>query len=80
MQLKNQVVGKCPLLATDPSSGHLCDCIPSHVNMNQTLYDVVNSSPSSRSREARTRMRPSCDVHLRGDGVPVKLTELANIT
>ena len=45
-----------------------------------TLYDVVNSSPSSRSREARTRMRPSCDVHLRGGGVPVKLTELANIT
>ena len=25
-------------------------------------------------------MRPSCDVHLRGGGVPVKLTELANIT
>ena len=49
VQSKNQVVGKCPLLATDPSSGH--------------LYDVVNSSPSSRGRAARTRTRPSC-AHL----------------
>jgi len=49
VQSKNQVVGKCPLLATEPSSGH--------------LYDVVSSSPSSSARAARTLTLPSW-VHL----------------